>query len=135
MHWANDYVGIPFAWNGYARDGCGCWGLCVLVEREIFGRDLPRHDDFNRQVSAGNELDPTLWETGTKLAKIPVEDAGEGDLLHMWGVYRNRKIPLHVGVMTGPMAVLHIEEGTGAIVDDLTKPRSAWRPIQAYQFV
>lgn len=135
MHWSAGYVGIPFAWDGYDRAGCGCWGLVWLVQREVFGRDLPRHDDFNALAAGGQEIDPTLWRSGIRYRPVALSDAADGDLLHMHGTHHGRRTALHIGVICAGKRVLHTELATGAIVEHLDSPRVSRRPIQAYRLV
>lgn len=135
MHWSADYVGIPFAWEGYDRAGCGCWGLVWLVQREVFGRDLPRHDAFNAEAAEGAEVDPTLWRSGIAYRPVALAEAADGDLLHMHGTHLGRRTDLHIGVICAGARVLHTEAATGAIVEPLSSPRAARRVIQAYRLV
>lgn len=135
MNWSADYVGIPFRWDGYDRDGCMCWGLVHLVQREVFGRDLPRHDDFCQAVEGGEPAEFRIWQSSISHRRIGVDEAQAGDLLHMWSAHGAQKRPNHIGVLTDPDHVLHIEEGTAALVEDVRSRRVAWRVIGAYRLV
>lgn len=131
MHWANDYVGIPFKWHASDRDGCSCWGLIRLVAKDIWGRELPRHDEMGRRAENG-EMSPVPYMDG--FYEIDVKDAAEGDLLHMWAIYKRRKLPMHVGLVVEPGKVLHIEEGHGSVIVDYRKQPMNRRVIGAYRF-
>ena len=135
MHWSADYIGLPFEWGGYEREGVYCWGLLCLVQREVFGRVIPRHDEAGAQVEDGQAVPLGIWRSEVETEAVDLAEAVDGDVLHMWGVNSRGRTPLHVGVITGPMQVLHIEAGTGSIVENLTSKRAAWRPIQAYHIV
>jgi len=128
--WWNDYIGIPFKWHGSDRDGCSCWGLVRLVARDVFGKTLPSHDDIESRAAEGRGAPQPYFSAGQ-----PVDLTGvrEGDILHMWATYKGKRLPLHVGIITEPGKVLHIEEGTGSIVEDYTRTRCAWRVIGAYR--
>lgn len=39
------YVGIPFVPGGRDRKGADCYGLMVLVYREMFNTELPEYDE------------------------------------------------------------------------------------------
>jgi len=67
-------------------------------------------------------------------APIDLTDAKEGDLLHMWALYKSRKLPLHVGMVVEPGKVLHIEEGCGSVIVDYRKQPMNRRVIGAYRF-
>lgn len=131
MSWANDYVGIPFRWHGSDRSGCSCWGLVRLVASDIWGRQLPRHDEIEIGAEKG-EASPQPYMEG--FTPIDLKDAKEGDLLHMWALYKSRKLPLHVGMVVEPGKVLHIEEGCGSVIVDYRKQPMNRRVIGAYRF-
>lgn len=133
QHWWNAYVGIPYKWHGDTIDGCSCWGLVRLVQREVFGRELPARTDTEELARVGKG-DPNLYKAYGQ--KIPLEIALAGDVLHMRGVYGGRVVDLHAGVITKPGYVLHIEEGTNSIIENyMTNQRCAWRVIDAYRYV
>ncbi|ETX26579.1 NlpC/P60 family protein [Roseivivax isoporae] len=131
MHWSAQYVGIPYAERGYSRAGACCWGLLCLVQEEVFGRRLPRHDEPVRMVQAGIALAEGTFFAGVPVVPVPPEDARDGDMLHMKGFRAGKATRLHCGVLTGPHHVLHIEITTGAIVEDLR--RAPWRWLGAYR--
>jgi cell wall-associated NlpC family hydrolase len=133
MSWSSEFVGIPFAWNGYDRSGAGCWGLVWLVQREVFGRELPRHDEFNEKVSDGLTPDASIWRSDIEYEAIPLSDAAAGDIVHLWGFHNGARHPLHVGVFVDSSHILHTEGKTGAVVvpgRDLLR-----RIIQVYRLV
>lgn len=123
------YIGIPYKWKGYDLDGCDCWGLVWLVEKEVFGNRLERHDELTL------DDDPQCW--GDRFKKINLGEEQPGDVMHMWGVSSvGVKSPHHVGVIIEKGKVLHIEKGTDSIVEDYNKsPRAKWRVINAYRIV
>ena len=126
MEWAEQYVGLPFKWGGYDRSGVYCWGLVHLVQREVFGRELPRHPfgDEGAFAAAIGALKPK---------PIPMATAEEGDVLLMRGSMSDRP-ERHVGVFASREQVLHIEEGLGcSMIERTDSKRFAWRPVQAYQ--
>lgn len=130
MHWSADYIGLPFRWGGYARDGVSCWGLLCLVQAEVFGRHIPHQTEHVDAVRRGESVGRGIWQSDTAAYPITMAEAREGDVLHMLG--GNRR-PLHVGTFTGTGHILHIERGTASMIEKITSPRFAWRPIQAYR--
>ena len=130
--WSDQYVGLPFKWNGYERDGIGCYGLVALVMREQFGVEMPRHDDVADLLASGSDADvPSVpgWR------EKPMRDAKAGDILHMNGVHNGQIQPMHIGVFVGSMRVLHIEKDVGSCIIDISNRRHAWRAIGAYEHV
>jgi cell wall-associated NlpC family hydrolase len=130
----NDYVGIPFAWNGYNRRGVSCWGLVVLVYRELFGIYLPRHDQPGARVAHGQAADPQTWLAPSIWASLELGEAQPGDLLHMVGLHSGRRTDLHCGIVAGRGLVLHAEEGTGSVIVNYERdPRYRRRVMGAYR--
>jgi hypothetical protein len=41
MHWAAEYIGLPWQADGDGPNSFHCWALVRHVEREQFGRNLP----------------------------------------------------------------------------------------------
>jgi len=131
--WWNGYVGTPFRWGGSARDGVSCWGLVCMVLDEVFGVTLPRESDVEHVVAktSDGELAAAFKAHATT---VPLGEERAGDLLQMWGVYQGRRVPLHVGIVTQPGQVLHVEQGTCAVVEDYRRsPRARWRVIGAWR--
>lgn len=133
-NWWNDYVGIPYKWQGTnIQEGVSCWGLCVIIQRDIFGKDLSNHFDIEKIVEE-NPLEGIPDNHIEELRAISLDEVEEGDILHMWGVHNNRKVPLHAGVIIEPGKVLHIEQNAMSVIEDYRKSkRAAWRVIGAYR--
>lgn len=109
--WWNDYIGIPYKEWGYDRSGLNCYTLFWLIQREVFGKDLPRHDDRLYDVEAKKALGHT----------IPLETAESGDVLHMFSVKDGRRSDTHIATVTEPGKCIHILKGTDSVVVDYTK--------------
>ena len=122
--WWNDYVGLPFAWNGHTRAGVSCWGLVCLVQEEVFGRRLPHFDELPVQMGGGGS------EQYARLGRmVDLRDVQSGDVLHL-----RSKTNLHCGIVTEPGFVLHIDEGCGSHVRNyLSDLRFQNRVIGAYR--
>jgi len=131
--WWNDYVGIPFQWNGYGPDAVSCWGLVHLVYAEVFGIALPRYDDAVGMVEAGRLRRADRW-THTPGFSLVREPYRSGDILHLWGVSGSHRTQTHCGVVTEPGRVLHAEEATGSVISRYKGDnRFADRVIGAYR--
>jgi cell wall-associated NlpC family hydrolase len=128
--WANDYVGLPFEWNGYSRNGIGCYGLVALVQLEQFGIQMPRHDDVaDLLADTGSASVPSVpnW------VEIDIDHADAGDIMHMKGIHGGKVVPMHIGVFVSPQHVLHIEAEVGSCIVDRLNKRHAWRTIGAHR--
>ena len=128
--WVSEYVGLPFEWNGYSRDGIGCWGLVALVLSEQYGIEVPRHDDIAELMAEGAEVQvPTVqgW------SQVGLPQAQGGDLLHMRGVTDGRIHPMHIGIVVALGHAIHIEKDVGSCMIDYRIKKHAWRVIGAYR--
>lgn len=100
------FVGIPYRDRGRDFDGCDCYGLVWLVNREILSRELPSlHDRYtlpaDRKVIAGliaGEMQP--WREVVAGAEMAFDCAlmREGDQAR------------HIGLIVAPGQLLHVEE-------------------------
>ncbi|KTR07329.1 hypothetical protein NS365_04535 [Aureimonas ureilytica] len=114
-----DYVGLPFADHGRDRAGLDCWGLLRLVYAERFGLVLPSYGDGYNTVEDGEALAGLIaghlgpWrEVDASAARL-----GDGVLMSLGGQ------PRHVGLWAGRGMVLHIERGTGSLMEPAQSPR------------
>jgi lipoprotein Spr len=137
MKWSNDYVGIPFLKHGYTRDGCSCWGLVRLVMMEQFDTFLPRHDQVINNTFEGKGLASADQQFAScPSTPVPFGEERAGDVLQMWSIMYNQRVPLHIGVIVEKGKVLHIEDAVGAIVEDYVKsPRVQWRAKEVFRVV
>lgn len=123
----DQYVGLPWKHSGIDRDGVNCWGLMCLVQRECFGREIPR-------LVQGDTVGLLEIMVTVQVEKIPLEAAQAGDVLLMRGSFENEENALkHIGVFVDPHRVLHILEGQTSQIDDIRRDAFKWRPIQAYR--
>ena len=112
--WADEYRGIPFAENGYTRDGLNCWGLCCLVYKEQLGIDLPR---FALSASNAKACARQVEESRSDWLSVLRNAIRQFDLVLMRDM--GRSIVRHVGVMVSPIHVMHIEFGTDVHCDEI----------------
>lgn len=112
-NWWNNYVGIPFKWNGSTREGASCWGLVCLVYKEVYKIKLPRYNELESQIESGAGSFSDFAATGVQ---VNLADVRAGDVLHMWGFYKGKRRATHCGVVTEPGFVLHAEEVVGSCI-------------------
>jgi len=125
----NKYIGIPFKWNGYDHEGVSCWGMMVLIYKELWGINLPRHDEMGLKVSKGEELKPDTWVNETTWIPLEMGQEVTGDALHLYGLHGGRLTPLHGGIVVKPGLIIHSQEGTGVVISNYHKDRRYIRRV------
>ncbi len=130
-HWANKYVGLPFAEFGAARDGINCWGLVVLVYADELGIVLPTYRESyvsleERAVIAalvdGERADP-VWR--------PVTSARSFDVV----TFRRGTLETHVGIVVSPGLMLHVTADDQAKLEHYTGGQWSHRLTGTYRHV
>lgn len=120
MHWATEYIGLP--WIASERD---CWAFFRDVQRTHFGREVPAIDlDSYAPLHVVRVLNGHAERQRWRQVETP--SCGDGVLMG-----RNEQ-PAHVGVWldidTG--RVLHCAEGIGVLCQDVASLRAnGWGSI------
>lgn len=128
----NAFVGIPFEWGGDTMEGASCWGLVTLVQREVFGRVLPKVPHGENMAFAVKCAEAKQWAVDAcRPRPIRMDEAEAGDVLHMRSDLSRERA--HIGVFASGDLVLHTEEQTGSIMERMDSERFSWRPLQAYR--
>lgn len=104
MHWAAQYIGLPWSETGEGPESYHCWAFVRMVQAERFGRALPpipNPGDLLPQARA--------FRDHPERARWPrVAAPEEGDCV----LLRCARYPVHVGVWVGPAVgggVLHLK--------------------------
>ncbi|ODT22212.1 MAG: hypothetical protein ABS35_15280 [Kaistia sp. SCN 65-12] len=108
-----EFVGLPWLDRGRDRNGCDCWGLLGMVYAERFGIVLPSFRDDYPTAADGDAVSALLEGRRESWSEISegAERAGDAVLMSVGGR------PRHIGVVVGGGRLLHIERGTGSIVE------------------
>lgn len=132
-HWANGYVGLPFAELGRDRSGCDCWGLACLVYAECLGIALPDYLGGYASTAERAEIAALISAAEATGPWRPVADIRPFDIL----LFRRGQQPAHVGIAIGRGRMLHMDSQLQARVAllDATRFRSrfkgAFRHVEA----
>ena len=126
----DDYVGLPWRERGRDRTGLDCWGLLRLVYAERMGVTLPSFSDAYVTTEDGKALSDLMDGNMTPWREIEPGQERPGDALLMSLAGH----PQHVGVICGGGMVLHIERGTGSIVESYFGYRLRRRVVGFYRF-
>ena len=117
MSWASDFVGLPFKPGGRGPEAYDCWGLAVLIYRQIFGIELP---DFVYKGTREQWRHIIANESQYKQCK-----QAEGALALLASGSRP-----HVGVCVDEHRIIHTSLHSGAIIENNKQVvvRGCYRP-------
>lgn len=121
--WTARYVGIPFADNGFTREGCNCWGLVHMVLKAECGIETPTYAEISatqmlatcRAMRAGAQSE--IWPVAPRPFRafdVVLMRAMTDDGLRTDG---------HVGILIASDRVLHVWRATSAIIMPLDHSR------------
>jgi cell wall-associated NlpC family hydrolase len=108
------YLFYRYKANGRGEDGyVDCYGLFLLIEREMFGRELPDvkgykcHDrkELNREISG------SLINYPARRIEVGVEGCGV--------VMECEGVDSHIGVYIGEGKVIHASEKRNVVIEDI----------------
>ncbi|MGN6538934.1 MAG: C40 family peptidase [Mesorhizobium sp.] len=131
MKWAAPYVGIPDLAKGRTHAGADCWGLAMLVYRELRGIELPDYaseylDDRDHAEIGAIARREKVAERWRKVA-VPQEF----DLL-LFSIAHHDS---HVGIFAAPGQMLHTIKGDCAKIGRFDVPPWAGRLVGFYRWV
>ncbi|WP_443938876.1 C40 family peptidase [Pedobacter sp. MW01-1-1] len=98
-----DWAGVKYRFGGLDKSGIDCSGFALLLEKEIYGKSLPRIS--RDQANAVKEKNVSRLE--------------EGDLVFF--SFGGAAVD-HVGVYLNNGFFVHASTSRGVIVDDMTLP-------------
>jgi len=130
MHWANQYIGIPWKLGGNdLNEGFDCWSFFRFIQKKHFNLILPKIEGLNynfyntvKQFRFNNER--LNWKN--------VNEPKHGDATFL----RIAKYPNHVGIWLddGVHGVLHTIEKIGVIFQEKSNlVYSGWKIANFYR--
>lgn len=110
--------------------GCDCLGLARAVWREVVGPEPIPIPPYRRDWGETSPREVLADGARRMMIEVPRAEAGPGALL----LFRMipRAIAKHVGILTGPAALLHAYERMVVIEEPLTP---SWRRRIAFAFL
>ena len=99
----NEWSGVRYRLGGLDKRGIDCSGFTYLVQKEIYGKDLPRRSVDQASVIKEKNLNQLK----------------EGDLIFF--SFGGREID-HVGIYLNGDSFVHASPSRGIIVEDLSLP-------------
>jgi cell wall-associated NlpC family hydrolase len=109
--WPAAYVGLPWRDGGRDRDGLDCWGLCILVYRELLGIELP--DLGYAYESARNRAEVADLIAAESGPLVPAPEPESFDFLFL--TRHGGRPAHHVGLAAPQGRVLHCADGIGVV--------------------
>lgn len=124
------FVGIPYADKGRG-EAVDCWGLVCRVFRELRGVELPSYAEAYvtaedaRAIAdlVAGELAP--WQTVAPGAERAFDCV----------LMRERGFPRHIGVVTQPGMVLHVQRGSTSLIERYRSGPLRFRLVGFYRFL
>jgi cell wall-associated NlpC family hydrolase len=118
-----DYIGIPFNYNGRTRNELDCYGLVMLLYRDLKGIKVPDviSPIYLKEMAATVSNEALKW--------TPCERE-EGAVL----VFNIKGYGAHVGYMIGPDRMIHTWEKTNGVT--IERLSTGWdrRIIGCYKY-
>ena len=125
MNYGN-YVGIPFVDAGRTKEGCDCWGLVRIVQKECFGKELPSFDDYEKATRDESERQVAIGLKELPLKKVDSPEEGDIVLLRIRGKL------CHTGLYIGGNEILHTNRGTDSVIESLDGLRHLREKVEGF---
>ena len=109
MNLINRFLSVPYVERGRSMSGLDCWGLVVLVKRELFNEELPSFGAAIRGASMQEALERELPNHSDSNFK-------DGAIACVFKDVCGKMCFFHVGIVVGGK-VLHTRERKGASLD------------------
>jgi hypothetical protein len=117
MIWVQDYLRLRFAKGGRERPAVDCWGLYRLIVGERKGIWLSEFAGTTGDLAIARTL--AFERQADWWASVASASEREADLVLMRGLVGEGResvsAPLHVGYVTAPGKVLHIQDTDGVM--------------------
>lgn len=109
MHWAENYLGVPWSPTGEGGACFHCWSFTRHVLRQHFGLEVPAVAYSDDVV----ELARLFRDHPERQRWLEVERPADGDVVLM----RRNRVPIHVGIWLSVNrgGVLHCQRGDGVV--------------------
>lgn len=128
-YWSDDFVGLPWRPKGRDRSGIDCYGLARLAWGEVRGFWLPTYTDGYKAAQApavASRIKGEMWEW---VREVPPAEASPWDFI----LIRKGQWPTHIGLVTTPGKMLHIEAEQTSNVTRYTDPEWRLRVVGFYR--
>jgi cell wall-associated NlpC family hydrolase len=124
------FVGIPYLDKGRSLVGLDCWGLLHLVYRELRGIELPSYAE--RYTTGADRIAMARLIAGELDAWQEVAPGQEGTFDGV--LMREGEFPRHIGIVTTPGMVLHVQPGETSRIERYRSGILANRVVGFYRY-
>ena len=109
----NAYIGIPYKNYGRNINGCDCYGLTWLIQKEIYGKILPSFSCY------GDDIKNFFSSEKEYISNERISNPKEGDIIAIY-MYNSA----HLGVMINSKKFIHsgFREGNFSTIDRVDNP-------------
>lgn len=111
MNWL-EYLKIPYKPKGRTKQGADCYGLFLIIQKEVYGRDLSDltyTNIYSRENAVKEQLKKYKFER--------IEQPKDGCAVIMY----NEGIPSHCGVYIGNNQVIHCRMDIGTVIENINE--------------
>jgi cell wall-associated NlpC family hydrolase len=124
------YVGIPYLDRGRSLVGLDCYGLLVLVYRELRGIELPCFAEAYVTAADRQEIRRLIAGGLSAWRQIAAgkEAAFDGVLM------REGAQPTHIGIVVRPGLLLHVDRGETSRIERYLAPPLVHRVVGFYRY-
>lgn len=109
LAFANRWIGTPYQWGGTSRAGIDCSAYLREMYKEVFGVDIPRTTNQQKDMGIPLALDP----------RNPSKTLEPGDLIFYFR--RGSNTTTHVVAYAGNNTITHSMSGRGVVIDPIRK--------------
>lgn len=127
----SQYVGIPFLEGGQTREAIDCYGIFVLVYRELWNIELPAFSELFSSPLDQKSINAQIHGHLENWHPIQLEEARQGDGLIM---YVGRE-PTHLALVIGNHRILHAEKNCASCIEDYLSMKYEKRIEGAYRYM
>lgn len=121
------YVGLPFLEHGRSHLGCDCYGLLRLVYQEQLGIMLPSYTTHYITTQDADHISRLIAGELSPWHEVFIERPLDAVLLREGSAIR------HVGVVASPGKLLHVEDGSEAVIEPYKTGRLKRRVVGFYR--
>ncbi len=120
------FIGIPYVDKGRSMSGADCWGLVILVYRQLANIELPSYGEISASnlIAIAREMKAGLSDL-EQWHDVGAEPRRALDVVVMHKLDAVDKFPYHVGVMISPRRLLHTVRSANSHTVLLTDPSVA----------